>query len=762
MSSDKPVTIKKFPKYSETTDYLDLVSSYTDSCQNYSSKTWTDYNIHDPGVTILELLCLAITEVGLKSELDIFRIIFNSKRLTFQPEEYALYSPLEVFPTHAITIEDYRKSILDKFITEVDNVWIEPLSFTEQGVGYKGLINILVKPKIDAEKNSLKNSILKYFNSTKNIGEDISGVVLLEPAIVTINLDAMITGNILPEEILAELRQLLYTEIEKPIIFEGYLTKLQKGEKIEDVLSGPFLENGKINDQSLINSNLEKINTLYKSQLLNTITNSPYIEKIEKIEIKVNGEAVNSDHIVFDKYTYPRFDFHESNFNLYKDNNLLAINKETQEYIYKSTYKTRNIYSQRSLEEYLRPDLTSNISISDINTFYSIQNQFPKIYGITEYGVTSKLREYKTSSLQLKAYLSFFEQIFQNYLEQLSNVDKLFSLKRINDPTYFTAFPDGIPEFDKVINVEEERFASEIQDISDNFDDKYKRRNEFINHICARFGEEFPQNIYSDHDLKISNDNHSKHLKEISLKSIYLQNYAALSMNRSKSSMMNTTLLSDLSSFHIKLLILLGIENFIPRTITQFSGLIKKGSKNKLTLELKSNEDVQDVFTSIIDETSYTIENVKGKYILSFNAGGDKPQKIMESSKYTDCENAMDEIRENGIRINEHSEYFYMIENIMLRPEKEGLTSDDPYSNVCTIILPDWPYRFQQTSFQNNFNNLVTVHTPIHIKFLVYYLPYSEMITFEKLQSDLEGAGTKAVRETAKKKLADFLLSLKE
>ena len=49
-------------------------------------------------------------------------------------------------------------------------------------------------------------------------------------------------------------------------------------------------------------------------------------------------------------------------------------------------------------------------------------------------------------------------------------------------------------------------FGNSIQAISDNFDNKYKRRNEFINHLCARFGEEFPQNIYSGDIIEQSND----------------------------------------------------------------------------------------------------------------------------------------------------------------------------------------------------------------------------------------------------------------
>ena len=35
--------------------------------QALSSDLWTDYNLHDPGVTILEVLCYAITDLGYRN-----------------------------------------------------------------------------------------------------------------------------------------------------------------------------------------------------------------------------------------------------------------------------------------------------------------------------------------------------------------------------------------------------------------------------------------------------------------------------------------------------------------------------------------------------------------------------------------------------------------------------------------------------------------------------------------------------------------------
>jgi hypothetical protein len=39
--------------------------------QLLGSKFWTDYNIHDPGISILEALCYALTDLGYRTSLDI-------------------------------------------------------------------------------------------------------------------------------------------------------------------------------------------------------------------------------------------------------------------------------------------------------------------------------------------------------------------------------------------------------------------------------------------------------------------------------------------------------------------------------------------------------------------------------------------------------------------------------------------------------------------------------------------------------------------
>ena len=52
-------------------DYEYLRKAGQQYIESLAYKLWTDYNEHDPGITILEVLCYAITELGYRTNFNI-------------------------------------------------------------------------------------------------------------------------------------------------------------------------------------------------------------------------------------------------------------------------------------------------------------------------------------------------------------------------------------------------------------------------------------------------------------------------------------------------------------------------------------------------------------------------------------------------------------------------------------------------------------------------------------------------------------------
>jgi len=115
----KETTILKAPTLRRDEDYAFLRSEGLRYIEELGSNLWTDYNEHDPGITILEALCFAITELGFRAGLPMKDLLteedgkIDSSQVLFTPRQILTQAPL--------TIDDYRKLLID--INGIHNAW---------------------------------------------------------------------------------------------------------------------------------------------------------------------------------------------------------------------------------------------------------------------------------------------------------------------------------------------------------------------------------------------------------------------------------------------------------------------------------------------------------------------------------------------------------------------------------------------------------------------------------------------------------------
>ncbi|MBL7774650.1 MAG: hypothetical protein JNK89_01535, partial [Saprospiraceae bacterium] len=95
---------------------------------------------------------------------------------------------------------------------------------------------------------------------------------------------------------------------------------------------------------------------------------------------------------------------------------------------------------------------------SDLSDYWSIQHDFPNVYGIGPDGLPdSATLQRKAQALQLKGYLLFFDQLLADYLAQLAQLRVLFSLRPESERSaaerrsYFSQIPASTPNIEKLI-----------------------------------------------------------------------------------------------------------------------------------------------------------------------------------------------------------------------------------------------------------------------------------------------------------------------
>lgn len=111
------LSIPKNPVYPATMDFQRLRREGIRHIERLGSAIWTDYNDHDPGITMLEVLDYAITDLG-------YRTNWPAADLFALPGQRKPYpTAVDILTNGPVTALDIRKLLID--LDGVRNAWIE-------------------------------------------------------------------------------------------------------------------------------------------------------------------------------------------------------------------------------------------------------------------------------------------------------------------------------------------------------------------------------------------------------------------------------------------------------------------------------------------------------------------------------------------------------------------------------------------------------------------------------------------------------------
>ena len=135
--------------------------------QQTSSATWTDHNVHDPGITIMEALAYGLADVGYRMNFPMQDLLVDESG---NLPTHSYYYAQDILPCHAVTINDFRKLLVD--LDLVKNAWITPLLAPNNDIMldyepmyvYKEEGSLIVKKDLNdltipaSEKEAIKNN----------------------------------------------------------------------------------------------------------------------------------------------------------------------------------------------------------------------------------------------------------------------------------------------------------------------------------------------------------------------------------------------------------------------------------------------------------------------------------------------------------------------------------------------------------------------------------------------------------------------------
>jgi hypothetical protein len=110
-----PVSIEKKPDLKPAQDYYHLRKEGIGYIEQMGSRQWTDYNTHDPGITILEALCYAITDLAYRTGRDIKDMLTPESPSTGKnpfPDQ-PFFTAREILTVNPWTPNDFRRILID-------------------------------------------------------------------------------------------------------------------------------------------------------------------------------------------------------------------------------------------------------------------------------------------------------------------------------------------------------------------------------------------------------------------------------------------------------------------------------------------------------------------------------------------------------------------------------------------------------------------------------------------------------------------------
>ncbi len=512
----QPITIKKHKAKSKSSDFHLLKSIGVELLQKYCGKTWTDYNAHDPGITILEQLCFALSELSYRASFDIKDILASST----DGYDQAFFPPEDILPSTAVSISDFRKIIVDN-IASVGDAWVTPLKQSNrQGKTdtVDGLYVVLIRLQNELyykqvgkdsqafheTEKQVKKEVWQLLDSKRLLCEDFEEIVVLKPKFLELNAQIQIEEFANPNDVVAE----FFFEVERFLAPEMKFYSLKEaqdaGYRDHGLYEGPRTKKGFLPDSAL----KPNPNFVNATQLINRIKQLKGISAINTLRITDKSAKPSSEEALLSLHEVPLWSSNLIGTNEFHANgqrNKITFLQGNTAFNYRTGTIAKRISTLRKSHEQSHGDITTNTTFvppsgkkRQLTRYFSLQELFPAIYGIGTHGIPGggKSEEEKlrlAQAKQLKGYLTLFEQLLANYYEQLHQINTLFSVDSAVVRTYFfQSIEDAIPNAKQLklleTDVEYDHANKEASALNDTLG---ARRNKFINHLLARFGENF-------------------------------------------------------------------------------------------------------------------------------------------------------------------------------------------------------------------------------------------------------------------------------
>lgn len=668
-------TIPTGPMEHPSMDYAALRAEGIRLLERLSDPGWSDFNAHDPGITILEQLCYAITELGYRAGHAMPDLLAGGGGDPYR----SLHGARAILTTEPVTLIDLRKIVLD--VAGVQNAWVEPVdapspALSHHGgereirlrdpgapadrysapVALRGLLRVLVATSdlADIDGAAVRREVLRTLHAHRPLCVDFTEVRVLDPEEIEVGARAEIAPGHDPAALLLDIYDALSARLAPSVRFRTLGEMIAAGKPIDEIFAGPRLARGFLDDAAL--AALARRTELHTSDVLRDLMDVPGVRAVHDLTLKsAVGGGPERSRLALDAGRTPRFDLRRSRVVLTRGGIEISLDPAATAEAY--LQRRRGAGAARALADEDLDRLPPAGRDRGVGRSASILHQMPACYGVGELGLpASAPPSRRARQKQLRAYLLFFDQLLSNAFAQLAHAGRLLSFHGEGAGTYASqpVLGDSL-DLGAIRRRDDAAHAAWLTAVTEETAaarSSVDRPNRFLDHLLARFAESHP--AYAP--IRAPGEAQAAALARD--KRAFLQAYPRIGGARGTGA-----------------------------DITQPAGAGRRsGLEERIQRSLGLSADHEETFLLI-------------EHILLRPIDDDRNQL------------GEDEVRPV--------------------PLVSAARSRDPFSLQLTFVFPSWPLRFNDTTFRDLVEQTVRAETPAHLAPYVRWLPRDPWIALK-------------------------------
>lgn len=487
-------------------DWAGLVAEGRALLGAMSDGRWTDFNAHDPGITLLEAFAYALNDLAYRADHPVAELVRGAV-----PSE----GPDLLLVGNAVTRADLRRVALD--VAGVRNAWVEPSDHPMMRLRYtpgagelarerdsldvgdpvrlQGVHRVLIEKasREDISSAELVRSVAQSLHRQRGLCEDFDSVEVLAPLSIRVNAELEIDDPARGEEVLLEIYAALADYCSPQPNWADAVALRARGWATEAIFDGPGTSGRRLEDGGAAPARRV---ALQLSDVIGALDRIAGVRAVRQVRLGADGDDLSGPlrwSLPIPSDRLPRFDPRVSRIIL-TSGGAAALDSAGRDDL--ATLFAERVVGTAAPPTSLAPPPTPARD-RRVGDYRPLRFDLPAIYGVAPGALgqdTSPAR--LAQAAQLRAYLALLDALLANHFAQLAGVGALLGSGETG--SYFSqpAEPIRTPaDPGSELPLHDDGFTAEsLQGLVEPPASAagLERRNRLLGHLLARYGEEAP------------------------------------------------------------------------------------------------------------------------------------------------------------------------------------------------------------------------------------------------------------------------------